>query len=125
MPITVERDDSRRLMVARAVGLVLPDELFEFVRRERNGPYAGYALLFDATGARTRAEPADVQRLLNQVLTDAAVSGPRGPVAIVATEDIGELARTYEAASHGAGLHVIRVFRSRDRAQRWLDALMD
>ncbi len=38
--------------------------------------------------------------------------------AILASADLAQLALTYEALCHGAGLHVIRLFRDEDDARR-------
>jgi hypothetical protein len=53
---------------------------------------------------------------------EAKAQGPRGHVAIVAPDDV-LYARMllYEAGCADAGVRVIRVFRQRADAERWLD----
>jgi len=107
--------------VARASGALTPADVFEFLQTQRAGRLALYTLLFDARLATVRAGQSDVQQLAERVTRDvASAHGIRGAVAIVASGDVMQLARTYEALCHGAGLHVIRVFRSEDEARRWL-----
>lgn len=121
MPITVDRDDERRRLVARATGTLTVAELVEFVRTERTGNLSQYQLFFDATTATARATPQDARLLAHQVITDSArTGGVRGPVAIIANDALLDLALAYEALCHGAGLHVIRVFRSIEEAEQWL-----
>jgi len=120
MPIVVDRDDARRRLTATATGVLTAAEVMAFVDTQRAGDLRQYALLFDARQASTRARPADAVQLAERVALDAEATGSRGPAAIVAGDGLFELATLYETYCHGAGVHVIRVFRERDDAERWL-----
>src|SRR6266511_419203 len=110
MPITVTRDDARHLMNAVGTGTITAEDVFAFVRENRSGILQTYRLLVDARDAQVRAQLSDATKLANQVATEARISGGRGPTAIVAGTAVYMLAAAYEALSHGAGVHVIRVF---------------
>jgi hypothetical protein len=61
----------------------------------------------------------EVRCILRRIRTLSATHGPRGPVAIVATQPLLDRARTY-AASLGALLG-LDVFYELAEAERWLD----
>jgi hypothetical protein len=122
VPITVTRDDARKLIVAVGTGTVTAEDIFAFVREHRSGMLLTYRLLMDGRHAQVQAQIADAMRLANQLATDARQTGGRGPTAIVAGATVYMLATAYETLSHGAGIHVIRVFRDIDDATGWLMA---
>jgi hypothetical protein len=122
MPITVTRDDQRKLIVAVGTGTITAQDVFAFVRDHRSGILQTYRLLVDGREAQMRAQVSDATTLANQVATEARLSGGRGPTAIVAGTAVYLLATAYETLSHGAGVHVIRVFREIDEARQWLMA---
>ena len=63
------------------------------------------------------------QRAVNAV-REAQAQGPRGHLAIVADDDrLYERMLSYEARCGDIGVRVIRVFRQRADAERWLDIM--
>jgi len=122
MPIAVTRDDQQKLITAVGTGKITAEDIFAFVHEHRAGILRTYRLLVDGRKANVLAQLADANRPANEVATDTRLSGGRGPTAIVASTAIYLLAHAYETFAHGAGVHVIRVFRDIDDARRWLMA---
>ncbi len=80
-------------------------------------------LLVDARGATTDMPDTAVERAV-VVVQQAIQRGPRGHVAIVAdTDRLYDWMCRYETRCSEIGVRLIRVFRLRSDAERWLEAV--
>jgi hypothetical protein len=122
MPITYERDDSRRRITVTLAGVVALEELLAIVDRQATEGTWSYGMLYDATRvAKARAGTSDeVRRVVRHVIGRVAEHGERGPVAIVTDNPADyELVRAYSTLSARAEI-AVDVFRDPTDAERWL-----
>jgi hypothetical protein len=124
VPVTVDRDLSRRWLRARATGSLSIDEVTEFLRTARAPvEMRMWPLLFDARGCRTSMALGDIDKAVGIVRKVAEQQQQRrAHVALVADDDV--LYRwflDYETRCAALGVRVIRVFRQFEDAERWLD----
>jgi hypothetical protein len=81
-------------------------------------------LLVDTSAATTSMTLADVDTAVEVVKRALATEGPRGYVALVATDDaLFRWALEYEVRCAEIGVRVIRAFRQRADAEKWLTIL--
>jgi hypothetical protein len=121
VPLRVDCND-RGWVVVYGSGCLTIDEMVNLIRTVRAEIAQRMTpMLVDARDATTSATDEDMQRAVAAV-REAKAQGPRGHVAIVAPDDV-LYARMllYEAGCADAGVRVIRVFRQRADAERWLD----
>jgi hypothetical protein len=125
MPIHVDAHAKRGWLIARATGLLTLRELLEFLDTVRAPTERRMTpLLFDAREATTDMTGEDVERVVAAVRASVARVGVRGHVAIVADDDrLYEGMLLYETRCADIGVRVIRVFRQRIDAERWLEAV--
>jgi hypothetical protein len=125
MPITVERDLAQQWLVATASGDIASAELLELLRTARAPmELRMWPLVFDGTGATTSMVERDVESLVEFVRAAAAAGQRRGHVALVADDDrFYRLLLTYESRCAAIGVRLIRVFRYRPEAERWLKVM--
>lgn len=122
VPIDVARDDRRQWLIAHATGTLTIDEILQFMQVVRAPIDARMTpLLMDARGAATTAVESDVDRAV-ALVAEATREGPRGHVALVADDDaVFGLMLRYETECAAIDVRLIRVFRQRDDAERWLE----
>jgi hypothetical protein len=121
MSITVLTDAARSRLVATAVGDLSLIELKDFISTVRAGERRAWALLFDATAAKTDMTAGQVRGLAMTVGSALRQKGTRAPVAIVAAQDASfGVMRMYQMLCEEAGFDGIGVFRTREEAETWL-----
>ncbi|HWF84146.1 MAG TPA: hypothetical protein VG222_04850 [Vicinamibacterales bacterium] len=122
MPIDLARDERRQWLIAAATGILTIEEILEFMQVARSSVDARMMpLLFDARGASTTATDADVDRAV-AIVRNLNRHGPRGHVALVAdTDRLFGLMLRYETGCAAIDVRIIRVFRQRADAERWLE----
>jgi hypothetical protein len=120
MPLAVGHNE-RGWIVVRGSGCLTIEEMIGLIRTVRGQvQHRMTPMLFDARGATTDASDDDMRRAV-EVVRQAQMRGPRGHVAIVADDDqLYERMLSYEAGCGDIGVRVIRVFRQRADAERWL-----
>ena len=123
MPITVHRDEKRRLITATAAGRLTVDEGFHFLEEHWVTAGADYAILLDARDMIVDQTASDVRALVSRVERHSDTI--RAPFAIVVGTDITAdhafgMARMYEMLLETAGISLVRVFRSVADAKAWL-----
>jgi hypothetical protein len=126
MPISLSVDASRRRLYARVTGELTLAEAMQFVRTAREPvDRRDWPLLFDAAGATTRETEAAVDVVVAFVKTTVAREvAPRGYVALVADDDrLYSIFLVYEARLADADVRIVRTFRRRADADRWLDIM--
>ena len=120
MPITADRDDARRLVVAHVVGPLLMSELFAFASDHRTGLPSTYALLLDLREATTMPTEGDL-RSFAHLLAMLSRSAVRGRAALLApTDSVFEASRALEQFCQAAGVHTLRACRDVEEADAWL-----
>jgi hypothetical protein len=120
MSTRYERDDSRRRVVITIQGAFQADDVLAIMSRQRREDTWGYATLWDLRGLTGLPTVADLRRMMSQAVQRAQGEGPRGKVALLATEPIlyGKLC-AYAALGQSTAL-TIEVFRDWDEAEQWL-----
>jgi hypothetical protein len=121
MNITVARDDTRRRFTAIGQGQIDASEILAFLSSLRAGVYRSYGLLFDFTAATFDVTDDDLGMFAAHGEAVRADDGPRGRVALVGSRpETHRLARTYERLTGIPNLPQLRVFETREEADRWL-----
>src|ERR1700687_4985156 len=120
MPIRYERNDSRRRMVVTMKGAFQTDDVLAIMARQRVEDTWSYGILYDLRGMTGEPTVADLRQLMSEAATRRHGEGPRGPVALVATDQAlyGRLC-TYAALGRSTTL-TVEVFRDVDKAEEWL-----
>jgi hypothetical protein len=123
MPITVQRDEKRRLITATATGRLTVDEGFRFLEEYWVTAGADYAILLDSRDMIVDQTASDVRALVSRV--ERHSDTVRARFAIVVGADITAdhafgMARMYEMLLETAGISGVRVFRSVADAEAWL-----
>ena len=123
MPLTPVFDDRRRRIAVQGKGVIRFDEVVQLIASARADIVRRtWPMLVDATGATTDITEEDVDRLAALVRTAVETQGPRGLVAIAASDDtLYARMLAYETKCSALGVNVIRVFRQAPDAARWLD----
>jgi hypothetical protein len=121
VPIAIDADDERRLLVATATGNLTFAGIREFIRTARSGERRVWRLLFDMTGATSDITAEHVRSLAVDVGSAVRNQGVRAPVAIIAgTDEMFGVMRMYQILCEQQGVDVIQVFRTRKEADAWL-----
>ncbi len=123
MPLTPEFDERVRRVNVRGSGVIRLEDILTLVGTARaDAGHRMWSMLVDAGGATTDLTDADVDRLVAAVHRTVHTHGERAHVAIVADEGpLYQHMLAYEARCAAMGVTVIRVFRERPDAERWLD----
>jgi hypothetical protein len=121
--VTVTRDEKRGWLDVRASGTFDIDEALRLVATARGAVENRMVpMLFDAREVRGPLPDDDVERAVQAVQKTVQEKGLRGHVAIVALDDeIYNGMFHYETRCAEVGVRVIRVFRLRADAERWLE----
>jgi hypothetical protein len=125
MPIRVHIDLERRVVFARAVGVLTDDDIFSYQRSVWSRPeVAGFDELWDAGSVERIALPS-ADRVRDLAVLAASMDAPEtsSRLAIVATTDFAYgLGRMFEMhrESDTKSRKEVNVFRSRAEALRWL-----
>jgi hypothetical protein len=122
VPISVNIDERRNWLVARASGSLSIQETITFIRTARADIERRMCpLLFDARSCRTTMTEKDVEQAVAAVREVARRGQRRGHVAVVADDDVlYQRFLLYETECAEIGVRVIRVFRQLEDAERWL-----
>jgi hypothetical protein len=122
MPIRYELDDLRRCVVVTIEGAFQRDDVLAIMARQRAEHTWTYGILYDLRGMTGEPTVAELRQLMSEAAELRHGEGPRGPVALLATDQAlyGRLC-TYAALGRSTTL-TIAVFRDRGNAERWLTA---
>jgi hypothetical protein len=122
MPIRYELDDLQRRIVVTVEGLFRTADILAIMARQRAEHTWTYAILYDLRGMTGEPTVPELRELLSEAAERRQDEGPRGPVALLAT-DAALYARlcTYAALGRATSL-TIAVFRDRGEAERFLTA---
>src|ERR1700730_16769144 len=119
MPIRYVFDSTQQRLLTHADGLVTFQDLSEHLDAEERDRGLGLPELFDARGATTNVTAQQVRTIVQRAV-DTLGQIPRGPTAIVATDDVVfGMARMYAILTEQVGARV-EVFRDVESANRWL-----
>ena len=125
MTIMVARDDRRRRFTAIGQGALDATDILAFMSSLRVVDFRSYALLFDFTAATVDVTADDLSVIAAHGEAVRAEDGPRGPVALVGIRPgVYELATLYRTLADIPNLPALRVFKTRDGADRWLQQEM-
>lgn len=121
MPIRFRVDSEARTVFTRAEGLVTFEDLQNHLKEEAaNDSAAGYAEIFDASGASTNLNSAEVRQIVERVMS-MMNSAPFGPTAIITTNDtVFGMARMIEILCELRDGPPLGVFRTFDDGLAWL-----
>ena len=118
MPVDFEFDHQNRLVIAKAHGPVVLQEILDYFDAVSINNAASYAKLFDAREMEPQLSDDDVMVLGARVSAYAAYD-PRGPVAAVATTAEGrDGVRRY--MNFAGAKRPMQLFTSVDAARAWL-----
>jgi hypothetical protein len=122
MPIRYELDDLRRRVVVTIDGAFQTEDVLAIMARQRAEHTWTYAILYDLRGMTGEPTIAELRQLMSEAAGLRQGEGPRGPVALLATDEVlyNRLC-TYAALGRATTL-TIDVFRDKDNAERWLTA---
>ncbi len=121
MPFRVATDEDRQHIRVVTTDDLTSDDITAILELRR-GDKRSYSLLFDFAGGAQPARTADELRLIaTRVTAVAQREGPRGPTAIVASDDASfGMARVYATLCELGGVGNVRVFRTAGEAETWL-----
>ena len=123
MPLTFERDDARRRVTVTAVGAISLEESLRILDRQADEGVWDYAVLYDGRGRDGTLDSSEIVRVVSRTAILSKRHGPVGPLAIVRLDPAGfSVGRMFEVFS-GEGGRIVRVFRSMDDANTWLEQL--
>ena len=110
----------RQWVTALATGTLTFTDLRKFFRTKQSGDRRRWPVLLDATAANTNMTGAEAERLAVDLTAALSQTGPRGPIAIIATDDIlSGLLRICRMVCNKRGMNFC-VCRRRSTAERWL-----
>jgi hypothetical protein len=120
---SITRDEKKRWLRVKAVGVVTRDELIDFLRTARSSQELRmWPMMFDADQATTDMTDGDVARAVAVVQNEIKANGTRAHVAVATAADrLYRWMLLYEAKCAEIGVRLVRVFRQGDDAERWLD----
>jgi len=118
MPIHLEIFHPDRIVVGVARGEITLADFGGFVRELAQAGVLHYRKIFDVTAAKSTTVGKDELLAADAQLRVLSRKGPRGPLAVVADRDRGELAQTFKALA--ADDRPVEVFPSLHEARRWL-----
>jgi hypothetical protein len=120
MPVQYERDDARRRVVVTVQGAFQTHDML-MVARQRADEAWSYGLLYDLRHMTDHPTVAELRAVLDEAAARGAGEGPRGPVALVATDPILYGTLCAYAALGQLKLNV-QVFHDHNDAAAWLAA---
>ena len=121
MPISIEADDRRQVLVATVTGRVTFAACREFIASVRTGDRRAWTLIFDMTDATTDITLAQVPSLALNVRSALLKEGLRATTVLVAGSDEQfDLMQLYRLMCEQEGVNAINVFRTRQEADTWL-----
>ena len=125
MPIVLDPDVSGRRLVARVTETLTREDVLDFLRTARASiNRQSWPLLVDALGATTSLAASDIEAAVGIVEAAVKRDGMRAHVALVADDDpLYDWFLNYEMRCMDLGVRVIRVFRQRPDAERWLEVV--
>ena len=118
MPIQLEIFHPDRIAVGVARGEITLQEFVDFATAMVKADVVHYRKIFEVTAATSMAVGKDELLAMDERLRQVTQKGPRGPLAIVADGNRGELAQTFKALSSSD--RPVEVFRSIHEARKWL-----
>ena len=121
MPIHLEIYHPDRIAIAVARGEITLEEFGGFVRELAQSGSMHYRKIFDVTDAKSSTIGQDELLAADQRLRAVTPKGPRGPLAVVADSQLGDLAQTFKALA--ADDRPVEIFRSIHDARKWLATL--
>ena len=121
MPVRYERDDARRRIVTTVDGPFWTAEILAVINRQRGEGAWGYGMLYDLRGMTGKPTLADLLEVMDEAISPRPGQGPRGPVALLASDPaLYDIACKYAALGHST--FMIRVFSDFESAEAWLAA---
>lgn len=119
MPFDYQRDDANRRVLVTYAGSFHAAEAMAILARNLAERVGAYGTLYDLTKVIGHPTVDDLKRFIQEELKNTPMEGPRGPIALVATDDaVYRMACTY--AVLGRHRLQIGVFTDRMEAERWL-----
>jgi len=118
MPIHLEIFHPDRIVVGVARGEITLAEFGGFVRDLAQAGVMHYRKIIDVTAAKSSTVDKEALLAADAQLRELNRKGPRGPLALVADPNRGELAQTFKALA--AEDRPVEVFRSLHEARKWL-----
>ena len=122
MPIRYELDDLLRRIVVTVDGPFQAEDIFAIMARQRAEHTWTYAILYDLRGMIGEPTVEELRQLMSGAAKPREEEAPRGPVALLATDQAlyGRLC-IYAALGRSTTL-TIAVFCDMGKAERWLTA---
>jgi alpha-D-ribose 1-methylphosphonate 5-phosphate C-P lyase len=120
--VEVTYDDAKTWVMVRVTGVLGLDDVLRLIGSARaDVEHRMWPMLFDARSATTTTTERDVEAAVVVVAEAVRSQGLRGHVALIADDDV-LYARMllYETRCAEAGVKVIRAFKQRPDAERWL-----
>jgi len=119
MPIAVDRDQTRRFIIATVTGRVTVDDLFDFMTTQWATAGADQGIVFDARDMIVDQTANDIRVLVSRLQRRQAAL--HAPFAMVVSDDLAfGMARIYAALLETIGVWRVSVFRSMAEAEVWL-----
>ena len=118
MPIHLEVYHPDRIVVVVARGEITLADFGGFVRELAQAGVMRYRKIFDVTGAKSSTVGKEELLAADRQMRGLIGKGPRGPLALVADPDRGELAQVFKALT--ADDRPVEIFRSIHEARKWL-----
>jgi hypothetical protein len=118
MPIHLEVYHPDRIVVVVARGEITLADFGGFVRELAQTGVIHYRKIFDVTDAKSSTVGKDELLAADQQMRAVIGKGPRGPLAVVADPNRGELAQVFKALT--ADDRPVEIFRSLHDARKWL-----
>ncbi len=120
MRVEYQRQDDIRLLLVTVDGRVSGGDVREMLDYQANAGVWGYAVVYDERAAHVDLSANDMRGLAAHAMELTARHGRRGPVAIVASENVDYgLNRMASAYADAAG-YEIGVFRTMAEALDWI-----
>jgi hypothetical protein len=121
MPISIQTDERRQILVATVTGQVTFAACQEFIGSVRTGDRRAWTLIFDMTDATTDITLEQVPSLALNVRAALRREGLRATTVLVAGSDEQfDLMHLYRLMCEQDGVNAINVFRTRQEADTWL-----
>ena len=121
MAFLYERDDVNRRVLVTVSGPFQAGEVMTILDRQREDGTWTYGTLLDTRAMRGRPSIADMRAFMKLDARVYADQGPRGPLALLAT-DSAMYATACVYAAIGRAKRTVEAFRDRQEADDWLVA---
>jgi hypothetical protein len=119
VPLTYSIIPAERLVHVQAEGVVTLQDILDYLDEIAVSDAMPYGKLFDTSGAQFTLSDSDMMVLGARVSAYAEME-PRGPVALVVSDDVhSDLARRF--ANLGGARRPAKVFRAVEQARAWLN----